>query len=246
MRPRRQFARLWPLALTALLGALAAADPPAALKIGIYSGTFDPPHVGHEALVAAIKKKLGVDILYVIPNVTSDHKAGANSYEVRKDLSERAFGKIEGVKLPDEKIEKAFLQEDMTGVIKEIRTRYPGNTEYFQVMGDDSFERFLKATTRAEFSHTTVVVVPREGKVAVPPKVGNTPVKMLDTTGVEIPEVSSSKIRAQIKAGQKPELLSDAVWERIKSEKLYVPPPAGSCGAAVDGAIDALATGAVK
>ena len=39
-------------------------------RIGIYGGTFSPPHNGHIAAAKAFMEQMWLDILYVIPAAT--------------------------------------------------------------------------------------------------------------------------------------------------------------------------------
>ena len=45
------------------------------MKIGIYGGTFNPPHLGHMAAAKAAVAALGLDKLLLIPAAIPPHKA---------------------------------------------------------------------------------------------------------------------------------------------------------------------------
>ena len=44
------------------------------MKIGIFGGTFNPPHLGHLAAIRAAVGALGLDKLIVIPAAIPPHK----------------------------------------------------------------------------------------------------------------------------------------------------------------------------
>ena len=46
----------------------------AALKIGIYGGSFDPVHLGHLLVAQAAVEELGLDRIYFIPAAQSPFK----------------------------------------------------------------------------------------------------------------------------------------------------------------------------
>ena len=45
------------------------------MNIGIYGGTFDPPHRGHIAAAKAAMEALHLDRLLLIPDAVPPHKA---------------------------------------------------------------------------------------------------------------------------------------------------------------------------
>ena len=44
------------------------------MKIGIFGGTFNPPHLGHLAAAEAAIAALGLDKLYIVPASNPPHK----------------------------------------------------------------------------------------------------------------------------------------------------------------------------
>ena len=73
------------------------------IRIGIYGGTFSPPHNGHIAAAKAFMEQMWLDFLYVIPTATPPHK----EMEVPVDAAHRlemcrlAFADVEGVYVSD-------------------------------------------------------------------------------------------------------------------------------------------------
>lgn len=45
------------------------------MRLGIFGGTFNPPHMGHIRLVTAIADKLQLDRVLIIPASVPPHKA---------------------------------------------------------------------------------------------------------------------------------------------------------------------------
>ena len=73
------------------------------IRIGIYGGTFSPPHNGHITAAKAFMEQMWLDFLYVIPTATPPHK----EMEVPVDATHRlemcrlAFSNVEGVYVSD-------------------------------------------------------------------------------------------------------------------------------------------------
>ena len=44
------------------------------VKIGVYGGTFNPPHLGHLAAARAAVGELGLDKLILVPDAMPPHK----------------------------------------------------------------------------------------------------------------------------------------------------------------------------
>ena len=72
-------------------------------RIGIYGGTFSPPHNGHLQAAKAFMEQMWLDFLYVIPAATPPHKEMQNpvSAEHRLQMCRLAFADLEGVYVSD-------------------------------------------------------------------------------------------------------------------------------------------------
>ena len=72
-------------------------------RVGIFGGTFNPPHIGHVEAAKAFMEQMWLDFLYVIPAGTPPHK----EMDVQVDAAHRlemcrlAFSGIEGVYVSD-------------------------------------------------------------------------------------------------------------------------------------------------
>ena len=63
------------------------------MRIGIFGGTFNPPHKGHKKLALEIKEKAELDMIIIIPTFTPPHKEGKDlaSGEHRIKMCEMMF-----------------------------------------------------------------------------------------------------------------------------------------------------------
>lgn len=78
------------------------------MRIGIYGGTFDPPHVGHIAAARAFMAQMWLDMLYVIPSGMPPHKSRTVSSDPhhRLRMCELAFAGQDGVIVSDREIRR--------------------------------------------------------------------------------------------------------------------------------------------
>ena len=72
-------------------------------RIGIYGGTFSPPHNGHIAAAKAFMEQMWLDFLYVIPTATPPHKEMDVPVDAahRLEMCRLAFSNVEGIYVSD-------------------------------------------------------------------------------------------------------------------------------------------------
>jgi nicotinate-nucleotide adenylyltransferase len=186
-------------------------------RIGFFSGTFDPPHKSHLALIKTAIESLGLDKIYVIPNVIAEHKPGATDFSHRKEMLKLLLKDVPQAVVSDAKLEAAFKKDDMEGVIESIAKRNKGAT-LFQLMGTDSFERFMKLNPKDRSNIAQIVLNPREGEALPQELTQNIHVLALPKYG---DSTSSTKIRKEIHDGTKPTDLSDSIYNYVKVHGLY-------------------------
>ncbi len=44
------------------------------MRVGVFGGEFDPPHLGHLAVVRAAREQLGLDRVIVVPTARPPHR----------------------------------------------------------------------------------------------------------------------------------------------------------------------------
>src|SRR5437588_10026136 len=113
-------------------------------KIGVFGGTFDPIHLGHIAMVVALKEKHKLDHIIFIP-------ASINPLKTKKPLASQKHRlkmlKIALKDLPDCSISTIELKNDgpsfMVDTIRELKKKKNfKNTRFFLLMGEDLLEQF--------------------------------------------------------------------------------------------------------
>lgn len=113
------------------------------MKIGIFGGTFNPPHRGHERLIAHITEELSLDKALIIPNKAPTHKRVDElaDNEDRYNMCRLAF------KSPKYEISKIEIDRDtdsyMIFTVDELREKYPDD-ELYLIIGSDMLLMFHK------------------------------------------------------------------------------------------------------
>ena len=134
------------------------------MKIAIYGGSFNPPHLGHLEAAKTVCAELAPDKLLIIPDNIPPHKAmdpGSPTAEERLTLCRIAFRSIPGAEISDMEIRRRG-KSYTAHTVRELRERYPDD-ELFLVVGSDmllSFEEWYEFEYL--LSECTLAVVSRE------------------------------------------------------------------------------------
>jgi nicotinate-nucleotide adenylyltransferase len=191
-------------------------------RIGVFGGTFDPPHVGH--LVSAVNVRHALDLDVVLLVVANDpwQKVGTRPITPAADrlaLVEAAVGDVEGLEASDVELRRGGTSYS-ADTLAELGAAHPG-ADLFLVVGSDAaaglptWERADEVRDRA-----TIVVVTRPGAEDGAPPPG------WAWQRVESPrlEVSSTDLRARVAEGRPLDyLLTPAVIDCIEARGLYRP-----------------------
>src|SRR5512135_475432 len=81
---------------------------PAPLRIGIFGGTFDPPHIGHLILAAESRDQLRLDRVLWVVTPDPPHKTGRaiSPLATRLALLQAALGADEGFEISRAEIDR--------------------------------------------------------------------------------------------------------------------------------------------
>ena len=132
------------------------------MRVGIYGGTFNPPHIGHESSAKRAAQQLELDLLVIVPVGIPPHKPlppETPCSDIRLFMTHTAFSTSQKIIVSNIEInnpEPSYTVETVS-VIKEI---YP-DAELFLLLGSDmylsleswkDFEALFKIATPAVFS----------------------------------------------------------------------------------------------
>jgi len=133
------------------------------MKIAIFGGSFNPPHIGHLAVAKAVCGMVKPDRFYIIPAFIAPHKqldSGSPSPEQRMEMCRLAFSSV-NAEISD--IEFRLGGKSYTyNTLRAFREEYP-NDELYLVIGSDSLFDFEKWYRFEDImKECTLCVVPRE------------------------------------------------------------------------------------
>ena len=203
------------------------------MKLGIYGGTFNPPHLGHLTAARFALDALELDELRFVPAAAPPHKTlppGSPSAEDRLAMTELA---ADGLLLP-ERIKVSDMELSRPGksytadTLEQLRAQYP-DAELWLLMGTDMFltlhhwrepERITRLAGICTFARTQS----DSGEALAIQADYLSKTLGARTRVLQLPhvvDVSSTRLRELLAAGQGAEYLAPAVYGYIIRHGLY-------------------------
>lgn len=199
------------------------------MRIGIFGGTFDPPHLGHLILAERCRDDANLDAVWFLPSYRPPHKSddGISRFEQRCDMVTLATTGHPPFAV--EPIEKELPPPSYTAeTLAELHRRHPEHT-FALILGADSVADLPKwFEPRRVVEQAEIIAVPRPGveawdagKLAISLGVEPSTVRL---TIVDSPPIgiASREIRQRVATDRSIRyLVPRAVEEYIRERKLY-------------------------
>jgi len=189
------------------------------LRIGVFGGTFDPPHVGHLVTAVNVRHELGLHrVLLEVANRPWQKEGGRTI-----SPAEERFALVSAAVAPVEGLEASRIEIDRGGpsytadTLAELVRRHP-DAALFTILGSDAAAGILSWQRHEDVvARSTMVVVERPGApVALPAGI--------EWVRVQVPylDVSSTDLRARVLDGRPLDyLVPDDVLTEISRRGLY-------------------------
>ena len=203
------------------------------MKIGIYGGTFNPPHLGHLAAARAAIAALDLDRLMLVPAAIPPHKELPEGTPPPADRLAMA-GKLADALLLPKVAEVDSLEMDRPGpsytadTVELIHSREP-EAQLWLLVGSDMFltlhtwkepERILKYASVCAFHRTQEDEAARfAGQKARLERDYGARVQLIPVPGLV--EISSTRLRELLVRGEGREYLHPSVYGYILLHGLY-------------------------
>lgn len=195
-------------------------------KIGLFGGTFNPPHIGHMILADTAAENLALDRVYFVPVADPPHKVGMPraAVEDRVNMVEISIADNPRFALSRVDIDRPgpHYAADM---VKIFQQQHPDAELYF-LMGSDSLRDLLTWHRPAELLDMCYVVV--MSRPVNPPDMdilfAELPAlrdRLISISSPEI-EISSTNIVARIRSGKSVRYrMQDEVLDYVREHELY-------------------------
>jgi nicotinate-nucleotide adenylyltransferase len=191
------------------------------MKIGIFGGTFNPPHFGHLIVAEHVRTELDLNKIIFIPSFISPHKQEGESELAVQRLAMTKLAISDNPKFKCSDIEIVNKETSFTIHTLEQLKRENSSDSFFLIIGMDNYLTFqLWKDPNRILELSTLVVMNRPGY----PKQVNEVFGTKNTVFVDVPniDISSSNIRSRVKEQNSIHyLVPKNVEEYIASQALF-------------------------
>ncbi len=200
------------------------------MRIGIFGGTFNPPHIGHKRMALAALENAKLDKVLIMPTFTPPHKespeleSAEDRFNMCRELFREPIFEVSDLEINREG--KSYTVD----TVNELKELYP-ESELFLILGSDMLLSFQKWYKYQEIlKNAKLIVSLREDDIS--PKIieyyAHNLLKLNDESFLltELPPFvcSSTEVREKLKNGENiREFLTDEVLNYIKKYDLYSP-----------------------
>lgn len=197
-------------------------------RIGIYGGTFNPPHIGHIQAAKQAVKTLQLDKLLLIPDRVAPHKElpdNSPSPWQRLDMLRIAAGQDPALEVSDIELNREGPSYTCE-TVAQLKECYP-QAELVVLMGTDMFLSFPSWRCPQKILAGAALAVAYRGDRQERQEVARMQ-RQLESQGAkvyllenQVTEISSTQLRRMLAFGCADSFLSPGVGDYIRQNKLY-------------------------
>jgi nicotinate-nucleotide adenylyltransferase len=190
--------------------------------IGVFGGTFDPPHLGHLVVAQDACRALALERVLFVLAAAPPHKRGRAfaPAPLRLEMLRAALAGDERF-LPCDLELRRSGRSYTVDTLRQLRRDYP-EAQLYLLIGADQAREFRAWRKPEEIERlATVVALSRAGDAGV--EASGAPLRTLSVTRLDI---SATDIRRRVAAGESIRyLVPDTVAAIIRRERLYAASP---------------------
>ena len=189
------------------------------MRLGLYGGRFDPPHLGHLLVAEGARATLELDRVFFIPSKTPPHKGTEASAQARYEMTLLATAENPHFFVLDLELKREGTSYSVD-TVETLLEAYP-DAEIFYLTGVDAYQDIATwQRARDLVTKVQMVAYPRPGYSldGLEPHFSDR-VKLLE---LPLFEVSGTAIRQCLRTGESVRyLLPDAVTAYVEKHTLY-------------------------
>jgi nicotinate-nucleotide adenylyltransferase len=188
-------------------------------RIGIFGGTFDPPHKGHIAIAEQAIRQLSLDRVYFVPAYIPPHKflRSATTARQRIAMVKLSIGGLKKIKVSSVELERRGVSYTID-TLRTFHKKYP-SAELVLIIGADNLAQFdkwrsqrsiLKLASLAVYRRKGFAILSNNDKISYAHLKG--PMLLVSSTEVRQNIINGSSIKS---------LVPRPVYMYIQRHKLY-------------------------
>lgn len=191
------------------------------MRIGVFGGTFDPPHIGHLLLATDAREALGLDRLIFVPAATQPFKVNTPPIASARDRLEMvrlAVADDANYTIDDTEIDRKGLSFTVD-TLEQLSRKNPG-AKLFLLLGEDALAGIDGWRSPERIRElATLAVMRRSGSERSPvARIADD----VTTVSARRVDVSSSEIRERLRAGKSIKgFVPESVERFIEARGLY-------------------------
>lgn len=194
------------------------------MKVCLFGGTFDPPHLGHLIIAQTIFEAENFDQIVFVPAYQPPHKNGMKISPVdqRLEMLNIAIKENPNFIISDLEIERKGLSYSIDTIMDYKKQNNLNSNELFYLMGSDSLRQFKKwKDPKMIIDESRVIVAIRPG--FRPSDIPNWILAKIQFASIPRIEISSTTIRERwISDKTIRYMVTESVWQYINKNKLYL------------------------
>lgn len=172
-----------------------------AMDIGLFGGSFNPPHIAHLIVADVVRDQFGLDEVWWIPNATPPHKEddALAGVEHRLAMTRRAVDDHPSFRVCDIEVQRAGVSYTVE-TIRALQEQHP-ETDFGLIIGSDSLDHFGNWHRPDEIAdRVPIIVYKRPGVIeeVAEPRFAN----RVHFVSAPVMEVSGTEIRARCRANR--------------------------------------------
>ena len=174
------------------------------LSIALFGGSFDPPHIGHIAIVEGLEKLAYIDKIIIMPTFLNPFKSKSHaSAELRFEWLEKIFKDSKNIEISKYEVN----QNKKVPTIESVNYLLTQYKKVYLVIGADNLKS-LRSWTNFEELNTKVefIIASRD----------NIEIDKSFTILKVVQEVSSTALRQNIQKSKLPQKCQEEIYEFYK------------------------------
>ena len=172
--------------------------------IALFGGSFDPPHIGHEAIVKALLNFKDIEKVVVMPTYLNPFKSSSHApSRLRLKWLNKIFATYERVEVNSYEVDL----EKKVPTIQSVQYLLSRYKKVYVVIGADNLSSLTKWTRYNELKKIVTFIVVTRAKIDIP----------ADMLRLEVDEsISSTNLREHVEISKLPQTCAEEIYNYYK------------------------------